>query len=80
MIRTEDINKELQPLNDKTKILNSDSNNLKIILSKMMLKALILIVKILRDMKINQMMIMKKWNVPFAKRIDSNKNKKGSHE
>jgi hypothetical protein len=70
MIKTEDVNKELQIISDQLeKVKNTDNANL---LQVLQLQTIFLVVKILRDIKINQTMIMRQMNVPMTK--PNNKN------
>lgn len=63
-IRSKDINRELQTIDDAARITDEDrKSGVKIVILKSMLKAMGLIVKLLRDERNNQVLIMKKMGI-----------------
>ena len=63
-IRSKDINRELQVIDDTARITEEDRKaGSKIVVLKSMLKAIGLIVKLLRDERNNQVLIMKKMGI-----------------
>jgi len=65
MIRSRDVNKELKVLDERAKVTNDD--NAVVILGKSILKALVLGVKLVRDIKTNQVRDLESRNVELIK-------------
>lgn len=65
-IRSKDINKELKIIDDMARVTEEDRKSGKIVLLKAMLKAMGLTVKLLRDYRNNQVLIMKKMGVELT--------------
>ena len=75
MIKSKDVNRELKVIDDNAKIKKEDIGNPKIIILKSLLKAVGLIVKLIRDIKANQVTIMEFNKIPLIK--DNDEEKKG---
>jgi len=72
-IRSKDINRELQIIDDTARITEEDQKNgSKIVVLKSMLKAIGLVVKLLRDNRNNQVLIMKKMGIELETKEEIN--------
>ena len=75
-IRSKDINRELQVIDDTARITDEDrKTGCKIVVLKSMLKAIGLIVKLLRDERNNQVLIMKKMGIVLNQEDTSEESK-----
>jgi len=72
-IRSKDINRELQIIDDTARITEEDQKTgSKIVVLKSMLKAIGLVVKLLRDNRNNQVLIMKKMGIELETKEEIN--------
>jgi hypothetical protein len=76
-IRSKDINRELQIIDDTARITDEDrKTGAKIIILKSMLKAMGLMVKLFRDYRNNQVLIMKKMGIELNTQEDTKEESK----
>jgi len=73
-IRSKDINKELEVLDNAAKIAEGDSTE--VVLQKHVLKANCLLVKLLRDYRNNQVLIMRAQGIKLANEESEDKDEK----
>ena len=71
MLRSKDLNKELKIVDENAKIKKEDIGNTKTIILKSLLKAVGLIVKLVRDIRTNQTLTMEHNKIHLVK--DENK-------
>lgn len=73
-VRTKDVNKELEIIDQAAKISSEDAVNVKVVLMKNMLKALGLLVKLFRDYRNNQVLIMRAQGIKLMTEENDEKN------
>lgn len=61
MIKSKDVNKELKVIDETARLTKDDAGNVRVVVLKGILKAFGLAVKLIRDIKTNQVLIMEKY-------------------
>lgn len=61
MIKSKDVNKELKVIDETARLTKDDAGNVRVVVLKGILKALGLAVKLIRDIRTNQVRIMEKY-------------------